>query len=808
MRILFCNKYNFRFSGTEAYLFDLMALLRRAGHEVALFSMDSGQTVESLYPQYLVPKVDFKKSGQPPWTRIRLGAHAVYSTSARRKLHQAVQDFRPDVAHIRNIYHHLSPSILWELRAQGIPVIYQVNDFKMICPSYNLVSGGHTCERCSGGQFWHVLTNGCYAGKAASLGLMTEAYVNRWLGTYRKCVSRIVAPTAYVRQKLVENGWDAARVDVLYHFQKPGAEAVSPASDAPILYFGRLSAEKGLVDLLRAMQRNPQIRLLVAGSGPERSELERLASDLQLSNVEFLGQVHGEDLETLIARSRFTVFPSHAGEVLGKSILESYAQGRPVIASDLGSRREMVIPGRTGLLYACGDHEQLAGEIAFLHAHPEVAACMGRAGCELLRQRHSPEDHLAALMAIYERVQHENRQRRRVSGMPAARRTVRVAFIGGRGVVSKYSGIEAFYEEAGTRLAERGHAVTIYCRSYFTPKAASYSGVRLIRLPTIRSKHLETLVHTFLSTLHALFGDYDIVHYHTLGPALFSWIPRLFSKKTVVTVQGLDWQRKKWGWIASSVLKAGEWGAVNFPNATMVVSRSLRDYYRARYGKETLFVPNGTRMRERRTAGYLQSWGLEPDNYILFLGRFSPEKNCDLLIRAYQRLNTDVKLVLAGGSSYSDAYANRLRSHASDKIRFLNWVSGEALEELLTNAMLFVLPSDMEGLSLALLDAMGAGLCVLASDVPENRELVDEAGFTFKAGSEDALAERLRLLIDIPALREEAGREASARIRQYYLWPKIVEQIESEYLRLLGWREEFNRDTAPETAESHASKAA
>jgi glycosyltransferase involved in cell wall biosynthesis len=354
-------------------------------------------------------------------------------------------------------------------------------------------------------------------------------------------------------------------------------------------------------------------------------------------------------------------------------------------------------------------------------------------------------------------------------------------------VISRYSGIEAYYEEVGRQLAERGHEVTVYCRTHFTPPVKTHKGMRLVRLPTIRSKHLETFVHTFLSSIHASFSRSQIIHYHALGPALFSFLPRLAGKKTVVTVQGLDWQRKKWGRAASWVLRLGERAAVRFPNATMVVSRTLQDHYRASYGSETSYVPNGSRLRERSKPARILDWGLEPGKYILFLGRFSPEKNCHLLIEAHERLDTDVKLVLAGGSSYSDSYADQLRLHQSDRIRLLRWAAGEALDELLTNAMLFVLPSDLEGLSLALLDAMAAGLCVLTSDVRENCEVVEGAGFTFRRGDVDDLERMLRALLADREVRETAGRCAQERIRECYLWPNIAAQIEDVYQTMFGW---------------------
>ena len=786
MKILYCNKYNFAFSGTEVYLFEAMDLMRAQGHEVALFSMADTRGKPTPYDRHFVPHTDFK-GRHGVIEQGRLVVHAIYSSDARERLHRLIQEFRPDVAHVRNIYHHLSPSILWELKSQGVPVLYHLNDFKLLCPSYNMVSNGHACERCRGGQFWRVVTEGCYPGGVASgVVLAAEAYFHRWLRTYDKCVDRFLAPSQFVKQKLVENAWDPGRIDVLPHFQRLlEPQPQPPLPDAPILYFGRLSAEKGLTDLLRAMQRLPRIRLQIAGDGPQREELQNLAARLGLANVEFLGHLVGSALDTAIAGSRFTVLPTHAYETLGKNILESYAHSRAVVASDLGSRRELVHEGQTGLLVRSGDVDQLAGAISFLCDRPELAAEMGQAGRELVRQRYSPDTHYLALNRLYQDL--ANSHRGHVDVVRPASPQLQVAFIGGRGVVSKYSGIEAYYEEVGKRLAEMGHEVTVYCRTYFTPQLRVHNGMRVVRLPTIRSKHLETLVHTALSTVHVLFSPCHIVHYHALGPALFSFIPRMFGKKTVVTVQGLDWQRKKWGRFAAAVLRLGEQAAVRLPSATMVVSRTLAQHYRTRYNSNTLYVPNGATVRERPGASHLQDLELEPGNYILFLGRFSPEKNCHLLIEAYERLNTTAKLVMAGGSSYTTTYVDNLRRHQSDRIRMLDWVSGEALDDLLTHAMLFVLPSDLEGLSLALLDAMGAGVCVLTSDIPENCEVVDGAGFTFKRGDVADLERMLRLLISDRHAREHAAEAARQRVQERYLWSQIAQDIERTYWKLIGW---------------------
>src|SRR5260370_27943178 len=226
----------------------------------------------------------------------------------------------------------------------------------------------------------------------------------------------------------------------------------------------------------------------------------------------------------------------------------------------------------------------------------------------------------------------------------------------------------------------------------------THNGMRVRRLPTIRSKHLETVVHPLLSTGHAMTSDYDVVHYPCLGPALFSFLPRLAGKKTVVTVQGLDWQRGKWGRIASRILRWGEAAAVSSPDATMVVSRTLQQHYRQQYKRDTIYVPNGATLAPRRLPRQLIEWGLLRDNYVLFLGRFSPEKNCHLLINAFENLRTSMKLVLAGGSSHSDTYVKSLHRHEPDQIPFLPWVARTDPEQLLPNPPPLSLPSPISHL--------------------------------------------------------------------------------------------------------------
>jgi glycosyltransferase involved in cell wall biosynthesis len=790
MRILYCNKYDYPFSGTEAYLFELIEQMEKRGHESALFSMDHRRNSAFKGRSYRIPYMDFKDPNASLLKKARMAAHALYSPSARRAMRNCLADFSPDLAHVRGIYHHLSPSILWELKKQGIPVIYHLNDFKILCPTYNFVADDRPCDLCSGGKFHHAATRGCYAGtRVSAVVIAAEAYLHKWLRTYDRCVDLFLAPSNFVREKLIAAGFSERRIEVLPHFQSLPTNETLIADEGYVLYFGRLSSEKGVDDLLHAMAQSPHIPLVIVGDGRDRQRLETLAQKLGLTQVRFTGTVHGEQLQRLIAGCRFSVFPSHAYETLGKSILESYAWGRRVIASDLGSRRELVEHGVTGLLYLDGNREQLAHSITFLFGRTDLVQKMGDAARIRVKANHDPDDHMEKLLEIYRRLASCNKRHPSAvtTGHFAPRRAVRVAFIGGRGLVSKYSGIETYYEQVGHELTRLGHEVTVYCRNYFTPPMPTRNGIRVRRLPTIRSKHLETLVHTLLSTAHAMLSNYDVIHYHCLGPALFSFLPRLAGKKTVVTVQGRDWQRSKWGPLASLVLRCGETAAVSSPHATMVVSHTLQQHYREQYNRETIYVPNGATPAFREQPTRLAKWNLFPDNYVLFLGRFSPEKNCHLLINAFENVQTDMKLVLAGGSSHSDGYARNLRTHESERIRFLPWVSGSNLEDLLANAALFVLPSEVEGLSLALLDAMAAGVCTLTSDIPENNEVVEGAGYTFCSGDQPDLERMLALLIQNPDLRHASAARQQERIRRQYQWPTIARLIEETYFKVLGW---------------------
>ena len=366
------------------------------------------------------------------------------------------------------------------------------------------------------------------------------------------------------------------------------------------------------------------------------------------------------------------------------------------------------------------------------------------------------------------------------------REALSIALIGGRGVGSSYSGIERYYEEVGSRLAERGHRVIAYCRSTFSPAVKSFRGIELRHLPTLRSKHLETFVHTGLATLDVCFRNVDIVQFHALGSSPFSWIPRLVGKRTIVSVRGLDWQRAKWGRIARAYLRACEWSSIYCPTRTIVVSRTLKAYFDSRFDRQCHFIPNGVSRMDAHPADAIREWGLEHRKYLLYAGRISPEKGLECLIKAYQSLDLEHRLVIAGGSSYSEKYIQRLHEVARGRVIFTGFVEGRLLAELYSNALAFVLPSQMEGLSVALLEALTYGLPAIVSDIPENRELVDDfGGFVFRVDDINSLADAIRRVVVDEDAALRVGMAAQEGVRSRLSWDVIAGETERFYRNLV-----------------------
>lgn len=371
-------------------------------------------------------------------------------------------------------------------------------------------------------------------------------------------------------------------------------------------------------------------------------------------------------------------------------------------------------------------------------------------------------------------------------------RSVRIAMIGQKGLPATYGGIERHVEELGSRLAERGHDVTVFCRTNYSSGARKHGGMQLRHVPTLSTKHLDAVVHSALSTLVSMADPPDIVHYHGLGPGLLSPLPRYLSRATVVqTVHGLDHHRAKWGRGAQEVLRTAAWMSARVPDATIGVSRALADHYRSRYGRPIAYIPNGVTARRPPPADEItRRFGLVEGSYLLFVGRLVPEKAPDLLVRAFRHVRSDLRLVIVGGSSFSDRYADSLRRLAAKdpRVTFTGYAYGTTLEELYSNAAAFVLPSLLEGLPLTLLEAASYGTPVVVSDIPPHVQVVnvDAPGHhLFRSGDEDSLAEALRSTIRNRPLEREEARSFSSQIASTYRWEDVAHATEELYRRLL-----------------------
>ena len=348
------------------------------------------------------------------------------------------------------------------------------------------------------------------------------------------------------------------------------------------------------------------------------------------------------------------------------------------------------------------------------------------------------------------------------------------------------AGAENVAEQIGSRLAQRGHQVTVYVRPHYTPRTHKvYKGMRLVHLPSIPTKNLDAITHSFLATLAVLSTHYDIVHFHSTGNSVFAYLPRLRGMKTVVQSHGLDWQRAKWGRFAKLYLRLTDYSTVSFPNVTTVVSQKMQKHYQRLTQKNVIYIPNGIAPCERVEPDEIRQYGLKGNDYILFASRLVPEKGCHYLIQAYQALKSpDKKLVIAGDGVLGDRYAEEIKKNASNQILFLGFVQGRLLSELLSNSYLYVLPSEIEGLSTGLLEAMSYGSCVLVSDIEENVEVVGDAGLTFKSASCDDLSAKLYLLLED---KDQVGwyrNQAKRVVNEKYDWDQVTDQYEALYRSL------------------------
>lgn len=370
--------------------------------------------------------------------------------------------------------------------------------------------------------------------------------------------------------------------------------------------------------------------------------------------------------------------------------------------------------------------------------------------------------------------------------MPDKSDALRIAMLGTRGVPATYSGFETCAEELGARLEARGHEVTVYCRvPHVTYPGESYRGMRLVKLPTLRWKHFDTIVHTLISSLHALRARYDVVLYFNVGNSALTWMPRLAGQRVVLNVDGLDWKRKKWGRFARWFIRSSERWAARVPDRIVTDSRRVQAYYREEYGAASTYIAYGAEPIAVPPGRHLTRYGLEPRRYVLFVGRLVPENCAHHLVEAFETLPSELSCVIVGDAPYSADYIRRLRSTADPRVIFTGYLFGEAYRELLSNAYCFVETSEVGGTHPAVLEAMAAQCCVIVNDTPENMETVGDAGFSYPGALGAAgLRPVLERALKDPAMVASHGRRGLERVRTHYSWEGVTDAYERLFREL------------------------
>lgn len=371
---------------------------------------------------------------------------------------------------------------------------------------------------------------------------------------------------------------------------------------------------------------------------------------------------------------------------------------------------------------------------------------------------------------------------------------MRIAMIGQKGIPAQFGGIERHVEDLSRELVKQGYEVLAYAREWYTPKNISeHFGVKIIHQPTIHTKHMDAIVHTFTSTIHAMKEKVDVIHYHGVGPALLSWIPRIFSPqiKVIITFHCIDRYHQKWGALARLALSLGEWAACNFADETIAVSKTIQNYCFNEFHKEVVYIPNGVEISENSNSDEsLSQWELEPNKYFLMVARLVKHKGAHYLVKAWKlirerspELLKGYKLVITGDSVFTDQYVAELKNMAKndDSIIFTGWQKNSAMNELYANSKMQIHPSENEGMSLTILRAMSLGKPVLASDIPEQQELIPDKRFLFINANVYSLAEKISRILQNPEWLEEASKRNKEMVAGKFEWKNISKQTSLLY---------------------------
>jgi glycosyltransferase involved in cell wall biosynthesis len=363
---------------------------------------------------------------------------------------------------------------------------------------------------------------------------------------------------------------------------------------------------------------------------------------------------------------------------------------------------------------------------------------------------------------------------------------MKIAIIGQKGIPSRSGGVEKHVEDLSVRLVKAGHEVLVYVRPNYTNKnLEEYKGVKLISLPSVSTKHLDAITHTFRACLDVAKRDIDVIHFHSIGPSSLIWLIKILKPgvSVVATFHSQCYKHQKWGFFAKLYLRFGEFIACRLADKTIAVSKNLREYAIKKYSRFPEYIPNGVELGKNAAPRGIKCFGLKKNGYILALGRIVKHKGLQYLIKAFKNIKTDKKLVIVGGSAHTDKFVRELKALAREdkRIIFTGEQSGPIIDEFFANAYLFVQPSESEGLSIALLEAMAHGRTTLVSDIPENREAISYTGYTFRSGNVADLMGKLNGLLRNPEMVREMGERQRKRAAAEYDWGKIVEKTEKVY---------------------------
>ena len=359
---------------------------------------------------------------------------------------------------------------------------------------------------------------------------------------------------------------------------------------------------------------------------------------------------------------------------------------------------------------------------------------------------------------------------------------MKVAIIGTRGIPANYGGFETFAQELSVRLAARGHEVCVYGRSHYIDRGLrDFRGVKLCVLPSVPNKYLDTVVHTSLSVFHALGKKYDAILVCNAANAFLCWIPRLFGQKTALNVDGIERLRRKWGLPGRLFYSIGERLALHAPNRIVSDAAVIRDYYRSRYDRETVFIPYGAAVDEAGDSGIVEKLGLQPGKYMLYVSRLEPENNADLLIKAYLHSGVkEIPLVLVGDAPYAEGYRAELKKLAArGNVIMPGAIYGSGYHGLLARCLCYFQGSEVGGTHPALLEAMAAGALVISHDTPENREVLGETGLISDFYDQGGLSKIISSVAGDPRRYEEFGKRAKARVKEFYNWDNVTDQYEN-----------------------------